>query len=156
MDSLVVGWQRWENQRPVAHRMGLLVENFVPPSREELGDNDEALWESDDDGDARDPWQLTNYLQFADPQKPDQVFTFTTSSKGGLGAVAKLCREYGRTREKEHREEQYPVVMLSAGSYAHRDRSLGRIKFPQLNIVSWVNKADLTPVVDPIDDKVPY
>ena len=156
MDSLVVGWQRWENQRPVAYRMGLLVENFIPPPREELGDSDEALWESDDNGDARDPWQLTNYLQLVDPKNKDTVFTFSSSSKGGLGAVAKLCREYGRISEKEHRDDQYPVVMLSAGSYAHRDRSLGRIKFPQFNIISWVRKSDLSPVVDPINDAVRY
>jgi hypothetical protein len=156
MDSLVVGWQRWENQRPVAYRMGLLVENFIPPPRDELGDTDEALWESDDAGDARDPWQPTNYLQLVDPKNPDAVFTFTTSSKGGLGAIAKLCREYGRTCEKEHREGQYPIVMFSTGSYAHRDRALGRIKVPQLTIVGWVRKSDLSPVVDPIKDVVPF
>jgi hypothetical protein len=156
MESLVVGWQRWENQRPVSYRMGLLVEGFVPPPREELGDDDEALWESDDTGEARDPWQMTNYLQLVDPGNKDTVYTFTTSSKGGLGAIAKLCREYGRAHEKEHRDNQYPVVMLTTGSYAHRDRSLGRIKFPQFTIVGWVNKTNLAPVVDPIDDSVPF
>jgi hypothetical protein len=156
MDTLVVGWQRWENQRPVSYRMGLLVEGFVPPPREELGDNDETLWEQDDTGEPRDPWQLTNYLQLVDPKNPDTVFTFTTASKGGLGAVAKLCREYGRAREKEGRDGQYPIIMLSTGSYAHRDRSLGRIKYPQLNIIGWVKKSDFAPVVDPIGDEVPF
>jgi hypothetical protein len=156
MDTLAVGWQRWENQRPVEHRMGLLVDGFVPPPREELGDMDEELWERDDTGAPRDRWQLTNYLQFVNPDNQDEVYTFTTSSKGGLSAVAKLCREYGRAREKENREDQLPVVMLSTGSYAHRDRSLGRIKFPVLTIIGWVNKADFAPVVDPINDKVPY
>jgi hypothetical protein len=156
MDTLVLGWQRWENQRPTAYRMGLLVEGFVPVPREELGDQDESLWERDDKDVPRDPWQLTNYLQFADPQKPDQVLTFTCSSNGGLGAVAKLCREYGRAVEKEHREEQLPVVMISTGSYLHRDRTRGRIKIPQFNIVSWVRKSDLSPVVDPINDEVPF
>lgn len=156
MDTLVVGWQRWENQRPVAYRMGLLIEEFIPPPREELGDNDPAMWECDDAGEPRDPWQLANYLQLVDPKNPEAVFTFTASSKGGLGAVAKLCREYARARDKEHREEQHPVVMLGTGSYAHRDRSFGRIKFPQFNIVSWVRKSDLAPVVDAINDEVSF
>jgi len=156
MDSLTVGWQRWESQRPVAYRMGLLIEGFVPPPREELGDNEEDLWERDDRDEARDPWQLTNYLQFVDPKNTQQVYTYTTSSKGGLSAVARLCREFGRAREKELRKDQYPLVMLSGGSYAHRDRALGRIKFPQFLIVGWVNKDDLSPVVDPIDDEVPF
>jgi hypothetical protein len=156
MDTLIVGWQRWQDQRPVAFRMGLLVEGFVPPAREELGDSDESLWEQDDDGNARDPWQMTNYIQLIDPKNAEQVFTFTTSSKGGLGAIAKLCREYGRAREKEHREEQYPLVRLDTGSYQHRDRSLGRIKFPSFSIVGWVDRHTLAPVRDQIADEVPF
>lgn len=156
MDTLAVGWQRWENQRPVEHRMGLLVDGFVPPPREELGDTDEGLWDRDDNNEARDPWQYANYLQFVDPDNRDTVYTFTTSSKGGLGAVAKLCREYGRATEKEGCEEQLPLVVLSTGSYAHRDRSLGRIKFPVFTIVGWVNKSDFAPVRDPIGDEIPY
>jgi hypothetical protein len=156
MDSLAVGLQRWENQRPVAYRMGLLVEGFVPPQRDELGDTDEALWECDDAGKPRDPWQFTNYLRLVNTENPDQTFTFTTSSKGGLGAIAKLCREYGRACEKEGRKDQYPLVKLSTGSYAHRDRSLGRIKFPEFLVLGWVEKSDFSRVRDPINDEVPY
>jgi hypothetical protein len=155
MDTLAVGWQRWENQRPIGHRLGLLVDGFVPPPRKELGDTDECLWDRDDNNEAQDPWQLTNYLQFVNPDNRD-TYTFTTSSKGGLSAVAKLCREYGRAREKENREDQLPVVMLSTGSYAHRDRSRGRIKIPVFTIIGWVNKADFAPVRDPIGDEIPY
>ena len=156
MDTLIIGWQRWQDQRPVGYRMGLLIEGFVPPLREDLGDNDESLWEQDDDGNARDPSQMTNYVQLVDPENRDAIFTFTTSSKGGLNAVAKLCREYGRAREKEQREEQYPLIRLDSGSYAHRDRSLGRIKFPQFNIVGWVDKTTLALVRDDIKDSVPF
>jgi hypothetical protein len=156
MDTLAVGWQRWKNQRPVEHRMGLLVEGFVPPPREELGDMDEDLWERDDNNEARDSWQFTNYLQLVDPENKDVVHTFTTSSKGGLSAIAKLCREYGRACEKEGRKDQYPLVKLSTGSYAHRDRSLGRIKFPELLVIGWVEKSDFSRVRDPINDEVPY
>jgi hypothetical protein len=156
MDTLIVGWQKWESQRPVAYRMGLLIEGFVPPPREELGDNDEELWERDDNDEMRDPWALTNYMQLIDPKNAEQVFTFTTSSKGGLGAIAKLCREYGRAREKEHREDQYPLVRLDIGSYQHRDRSLGRIKFPSFSIVGWVDRHTLAPVRDQIADEVPF
>jgi hypothetical protein len=156
MDTLEVGWQRWENQRPVSFRMGLLIEGFTPPSRQDLGDNDSSLWETDDDGEPRDPWQATNYLRFVDLNNKDRLeFTFTTSSKGGLGAVAKLCREYGRAVEKEGRAEQYPIVRLDVESYAHRDRSLGRIKFPSFAIIGWVDK-NLTPVRDSIGDTIPF
>src|SRR5262245_27050362 len=43
MDTLQVGFQKWEAQRPIAYRIGLLVDGFVPPKRDELGDLDERL-----------------------------------------------------------------------------------------------------------------
>jgi len=47
MDKTIVGWQHWWEQRPTCYRMGLLVEGFVPPPREELGETDRDLWERD-------------------------------------------------------------------------------------------------------------
>lgn len=154
MTTLTVGWQKWEYQKPVAYRMGLLVDGFIPPRRDELGDTDDATWEVDDEGRPKDPWQLTNYLQLCDPTDATKIYTFTTASKGGLGAVGKLCKEYGR--ESEKRADQWPMVTLGSGSYAHKDRSLGRIKFPEMLIVGWVRQDDLSPVKDDIGDAVPY
>ncbi len=156
MDTLRVGWQKWEAQRPTGQRLGLLVDGFVPPSREELGDDNEDLWERDDEGKPRDPWTATNFLQLIGPTNHEKVFTFTTSSKGGLGAIAKLCREYGRGIQREGRGEQYPLVRLDTGSYQHRDRGLGRIKFPAFALVGWVDKKDLAPVRDEIGDAIPF
>jgi hypothetical protein len=62
MDSLRVGWVKWENNRPVEQLMGLLVDGYQPARRKDLGDEDSADWETNDDGSARDPWQLTNQL----------------------------------------------------------------------------------------------
>jgi hypothetical protein len=63
------------------------------------------------------------------------IFTFVASSKGGLGGIGELCKEYGKTMRQ--RPDQYPVIELDIGSYQHRDRSLGRIKFPIFRIVDW-------------------
>jgi hypothetical protein len=156
MDTLVTGWQKWQDQRPTDQRLGLLIDGFVPPRRDELGDTDQAMWERDDDGKLRDPWGLTNFLQLVEPGDAEKLFTFTTSSKGGLGAIGKLCRVYGRALAKEQREDQYPVVRLDTGSYAHRDRSLGRIKFPDFAVVGWVDKHDLKPVRDEMGDEIPF
>jgi hypothetical protein len=156
MQTLTVGFQRWENQRPTDARLGLLVDGFNPPARHELGDNDQSLWERDDFGKARDPWVPTNYIQLSDPADPKTIYTFTTSSRGGLSAIGKLCAEYGRGLAKEGREGQLPLVRLDSSSYAHKDRTLGRIKVPTLEIIGWVKADDFTRVRDDIKDEIPY
>jgi hypothetical protein len=137
MDSLSVGWVCWQANAPIEQRMGLVVEGFQPARRNDLGDHDKASWERDNDGEPRDPWQFTNYLIL---HKVDggEVFTFTTSSKGGLGAIGELAKAYGKTMRQ--RPGQYPVIELDVGSYQHRDRSLGRIKYPVFKIVDWMAK----------------
>jgi hypothetical protein len=137
MDSLTIGWLRWENNLPTDPRMGLVIDGFQPPRRSELGDHDKELWETDDEGTPRDPWQFTNYIEMHKIEG-GEVYTFTTASKGGLGAIGELSKTYGKNLRQ--RPDDYPVVELDVGSYQHRDRSRGRIKYPIFKVVNWVNK----------------
>jgi hypothetical protein len=54
-DQISLGWQRWEDGKPVERHIGLVVDRFVPPPRSELGDTDNQHWELQDDGSRRDP-----------------------------------------------------------------------------------------------------
>jgi hypothetical protein len=148
MDSLEVGWVRWENDTPTEHRMGRVVDAFVPPKRSELGDNDQELWERDDDGPS-DPWEFTNYLVML-AKNDSEAFTFVTSSRGGLNAIGELCKTYGK--QMRQRPDQYPVIVLEVGSYMHREKSYGRIKFPIFKTIGWTDKE---PYADPIGDDTP-
>jgi hypothetical protein len=71
MDTLSVGWTKWEDMRPVEQQYGLVIEGYQPPRRKDLGDLDENEWERDDDGKPRDPWQLGNQLVLAE-YKPEK------------------------------------------------------------------------------------
>jgi hypothetical protein len=136
MPALVHGWIRWEDNRPVEHAMGLLVEGFIPTNRDALGHHDKATWEFDAKGEPRDPWQQGLYLPMA-TINGESVYTFTTSSDGGRRrAVAPLAREYGH-HIRQHPDE-IPVVRLEQDSYLHSDRSIGRVKFPVLPVPRWV------------------
>ena len=119
--------------------MGLVAEGYVPPKRSELGDTDESQWETDDRGEPRDPWQLSNYLVLINPDDVKDQYTFTTTSKGGIGAIGELCKVFGRHMREAPDED--PVIALGVGSYQHRDKQYGRIKFPILEVVDWVDKA---------------
>jgi hypothetical protein len=149
MDSLAVGFVRWENGMPTEQRMGLVADGFVPAKRCELGDIDQELWEADAEGRPRDPWQFSNYLiMFA---KGDaEVFTYATSSRGGLNAIGELCKTYGK--QVRQRSDQFPVIELDVGSYTHREKSFGRIKFPIFKVIGWTAKG---PYADPIGDDTP-
>jgi hypothetical protein len=136
MLGLLCGWIRWEDSFPAEHQMGLLMEGFVPPARATLGHHDEALWELDNTGKRRDPWQQGVYLPMV-TVNGEVVYTFTTTSDGGRRrAIAPLCKEYG-AHMREHPDE-LPVVGLGQDSYQHPDRSIGRVKYPLFPIKKWV------------------
>src|SRR5262249_27276931 len=57
-EETLVGWIKFnEGEQPDRH-MGLIAEGFVPPSRESLGDLDEAAWPEGINGGAEDPWKM--------------------------------------------------------------------------------------------------
>lgn len=141
MDQLLVGWQRWEDQRPVEQAMGPLSEGFQPPRRDELSFTDQSEWDVDEaTGKPRDPWVYTHYLLLKEPGKKGQMYTFTTNSAGGKNAMGKLAGEYGKEM-REHPDE-YPIIKLEVGSYMHSNAAYGRIKFPIFKIVGWADKSE--------------
>lgn len=138
MSSLVIGWQRWENGKPTEVRLGRLCDGFEPPRRRDLGDIDQDEWERDANGVLRDPWCFINSIALVDPNNPARIFTFTTSSRGGISAITDLCGAYGS--RLKHEDGEYPVVELKRGSYPHSNRSYGMIPTPVLDVVSWVKR----------------
>lgn len=139
MNDLMIGWTRWQDNKPTAQHMGRLVEGFTPPKREELGDDDDTLWDVGTDGKTRDPWQFTNSLILKNPgtsgAEESDLFTFSTSSRGGINAIGDLCKAY--VRLSKEKGPGSPIVVLSQSSYKHPNPEYGRIKKPVLEIVGW-------------------
>jgi len=136
MDQLFVGWIKWLDQRPTEQIMGRVVDCYQAPRRNELGDLNQDDWEIDDQGRARDPWQFSNYIVMKEPGQSateENLFTFATSSKGGLGAIGALCRTYDERLRTD--PGTYPIVRLESDSYNHR--TYGRTKIPVLTVVGW-------------------
>jgi hypothetical protein len=137
MDELMVGWIRWENNKPTDHIMGRVVDNYQPPRRNELGDTDKTMWEVDNQGKEKDPWQFSNYLLFWGIDD-SELYTFASSSKGGLNSIGDLCKAYGKVMSQH--PDEYPIIELGVSSYVHPNKEFGRIKVPVLKIVGWETK----------------
>lgn len=147
MDMLKAGYVYWQSNAPVEERMGLVAERFQPPKRKELGDLDQGTWERDAEGRPRDPWQFTNHLFLRDEK--GEIYKFPTSSRGGLSAIGELCKAYGK-HIRQH-PNQDPIVELDVGSYPHRDKAIGRVKFPIFKVVGYTNKNNDTGNVTPAE-----
>lgn len=137
MDELSVGWIRWQDNKPTDQIMGRIAAGYQPPKRNTLGDDDKTQWEVDEQGQQRDPWQFSNYLIMKEADG-EELYTFATSSRGGLNAIGELCKSYGKLMRQK--PDEFPLVALKVGSYQHSNKSFGRIKFPIFELVGWAPK----------------
>jgi hypothetical protein len=143
MPSFCIGYQRWEDNRRVEAIMGPIGEGFVPPRRGDLGHTDQSKWQTFDDGRPKDPWQLTNTVVFVAPETLD-LYTYSTASKGGIGALALLCRSHGvHVRQFPH---EVPLVALDVSSYQHPNREYGEVRYPVFRVTGWVDIGKLPPI----------
>jgi hypothetical protein len=133
--SLKVGWVKWSEGQAVQHIVGLTRERFKPPTRDKLGDLDDNEW-AELNGRPIDPWQFTNYLVMCD--EAGEIYTYVTSSKTGIGAVAEISSTYGkRIRMKPN---EIPVIELHCRPWKHRD--YGDMVAPSLKITGWAEVPD--------------
>ena len=137
-EEMYVGWQKWEDSRPVDHIMGRLCDGFEPPKRAELGDLDQSLWEVDDNEKARDPWQNSAYTIMYDP-KAGQIYTFATSSKGGHKANGTIAKAYGQRARMA--PEMFPVIRLNWTEYDHSNPRYGKIRNPVFDVIGWTDRS---------------
>jgi len=128
LDELMIGWIKWHGGKPVEHLMVRLADGNRPPKRDALGDNEEAQWELDENtGKRRDPWSFANYLPILEAAA-GELFTFTTSTSGGLRTIGDLSRRYAYHRKRH--PDVFPLITLGVSSYEHKDRQIGRVKYP--------------------------
>lgn len=140
MDHMTCGWIRWEDSRPTNQVMVEVSTGKKPPRRSELGDLEKTNWEFDEKGRPRDPWQFTIYLPMVG-HEDGEVYTFATSSKGGINAIGQINGIYGVHWEQH--PDQYPIFHLSLDRYQHQNKQYGVIKTPKFEPAGYVNKKDI-------------
>jgi hypothetical protein len=138
-------------------RMGSLFGGFVPPKREELGDLDESLWDTDLSGRPADPWQQQILLPLQNIES-GELFIFGTTSATGRRAVSNLLAQCERMLRRE--PDKYPVIKLRIGGFQHRDERVGWVKTPAFDVVGKAPKGDTSAATAAIsadlNDQIPF
>lgn len=115
MPGLRIGWRRWFGGQLTDDLTELLSKQPQIERREQLGSNDHALWEKDGDGKPRDPWSLSNVIEFIDGD--GEQYVYASAAKGAINAIGQLCKEYGMLYRQ--RPGQIPIIELAADFYMH-------------------------------------
>lgn len=115
MPGLRIGWRRWYGGQLTDDLTELLSEQPQIQRRDQLGSDDPTHWEKDNDGKARDPWSLSNVIEFVDGD--GERYIYASAAKGAINAIGKLCAEYGKLYRQ--RPGQVPIIELAADSYMH-------------------------------------
>jgi hypothetical protein len=138
LDEMTIGWVKWQDGKPVDSVEGRVADSYAPPRRSELGDTDPTKWDLDGNMQPRDPWQLSSKVLLKATDS-DKLFTYITTSRGGLNALAALAGKFGR--HIKARPNEFPVVALSSDSYQHSNRAYGTIRVPLFDVVGWAPKS---------------
>ena len=125
------GWVRWQDSRPTDRRMGLLAEGYQVEPRSALPDQDRDMWDLDDKGYKRDPWQKMIEIPVRIPDGDELLMA--GGSRGWEGCCKALFEAYGKGL-KEGRQGT-PVIKLGGSHYDHK--MYGRVKVPVLELVEW-------------------
>lgn len=132
LDSVLVGWTRWEDNKPVEQDMGPIIDAFQPKPRSQLGFTDQSEWEVDNEGKSRDPWAFGNQMLLKTVGKGAELFTYTTGSKGGLQAMGRLLEN---AMDDDSSEDNYPIIELDTDFYMHPKYK--KVYVPDWKIVGW-------------------
>jgi hypothetical protein len=133
VDWCLYGYTKWWDGQIAEYRLGYVVDNFTPPTREQLGDDDHEQWDIWSKG--RDPWELAWHLPMFNQVSGEQLL-WTTNTLGGRDCLAALLTAYADRLDSQPADNKtLPVVELDSDSYSHQTR--GRIAIPQLNIIGW-------------------
>ncbi len=98
MDLARVGFIKWTGGKPGGHALVLLADGGPRPQRRDLGDLDRDLWDIDDRGNPKDPWQQVMYLPLLSVTD-GELFTLSVSGIAGMREAGALSRAYGGRRK---------------------------------------------------------
>jgi hypothetical protein len=147
-DRALVGFIMWVDGKPI-HKVMMISSGKSLYQRAQLGHHDRNLWEHEDKPNKdtpldrngvprRDPWKPVMYVPMMTAD--GEIFTLSITSKSGINSANQLLRRYA-THAKRHPTD-YPLIKLTRGSFAHKDKTIGDVLYPDFEPAGWVNRAE--------------
>lgn len=137
LQNITYGWQCWRNQQCIEDRWYSAGERL--PDKTSLPDH--GPYSKQNDG-----WQQSVRMELIlmpDANAPVQeavLGLFVSSSKGGLGAVSKLLREFSKGLKTGRLETDQIIVHATTGSYMHKQ--YGQTATPEFVLTEWLGEAE--------------
>jgi hypothetical protein len=145
MPTLRTGWVRYDCGFPVKSIMGEVSENFQPPARKDLGDDDKSLW-PELNGQPDDPWHATADIVLYDPDRGNNILLVIDNDahkhvdfgEGGYlcetESLGILCQLYAAHARRA--PDELPLIELTS-RIAFTHPISGDISIPQIDVVDW-------------------
>jgi hypothetical protein len=143
-DMTLSGFIRWEDGKPVEHKLVRVASGAPLYRRGELGYHDKEAWPKDSNGEPRDPWQPALYAPVMDAE--GEIATFTTGSVSGIKSYHRLLRRYA-THAARH-PGFYPLVKLQASFFKHSDKSIGKVFYPDFEPAGYVERTEFVEALE--------
>lgn len=138
------GYKCWVDEEMVDEFSQTIASGEPLPGVSSLTDH--GPYEKHADG-TEDGWQETHGMPFIiDDESDDSAYLFQTSSGGGLRAMKKLYKAYGKafqTKIDDDGNYMYPLIELDGDSYKHKEKKRGTIHNPVFTIVDWLTAAEV-------------
>jgi hypothetical protein len=126
----VIGWIKLEGGKITDRtNLGFLINGYVPPDRESLGDLDESRW-SYNNGRREDPWKKVAYLQMTIGNQNFIYAPFAPTQVSAVNAFIAMFR-----RERVRAAGKFPLVELDARDFTNN--SGGTTFAPVFRVVGW-------------------
>lgn len=156
----LIEWVKFDEGRMVESKIYRVARNERVPPRDELGDNDRALWKPNNfsAGQAADPWTLRHQLPLENVES-SELHVFVTQSFWGGRAVSDLCANRARKHAKNPNCGM-PIIRLAKGTQP--SKKVGEVIRPVFEIVGWDNlrgeirEFKTETVKDELDDDIPF
>lgn len=139
------GWVRWHGGKPVERRMVLVASGQQPATRDALGHADEAMWDRDDQGRPRDPWQKMIEIPVREIEGERREMIISGGSRGHEGACKALFKAFGE--QMRANLGKTPVIQLGGSKYTHS--KYGIVKVPEMPLVDWFDPATAPAIAAP-------
>jgi hypothetical protein len=143
IDQMLKGFVRYDDGVPRSRLVPIWPIPDMHALRQTLGDLDPDLWpDRNAKNEPQDPWRPSRKLPILLVESCEGVI-FSTSSFGGIKAISHLGSAVRSMRHDPQNAGAVPIVSLNAESYAHPNKTFGRIYSPLLDIEDWTTLGEV-------------